>query len=68
MTGQNCQACTLHPKSWKRISRAVRLRWSNGPVEGQISRLKMLKRQMYGRANLELLKRGTRKKRGLRRH
>jgi transposase len=32
-------------------------RWSNGPVEGQIHRLKLLKRQMCGRANLDLLKR-----------
>jgi transposase len=31
-------------------------RWSNGQVEGQINRLKLLKRQMYGRANLDLLK------------
>ena len=30
---------------------------SNGPVEGHINRLKMLKRQMYGRANLDLLSR-----------
>ena len=37
------------------VRAAVRLPWSNGPVEGQISRLKMLKRQMYGRANLDLL-------------
>ena len=28
---------------------------SNGPVEGLINRLKMMKRQMYGRAGLELL-------------
>ena len=28
---------------------------SNGPVEGWINRLKMVKRQMYGRAGLELL-------------
>jgi ethanolamine ammonia-lyase large subunit len=30
--------------------------WSNGQTEGQINRLKTLKRQMYGRANIELLK------------
>jgi transposase len=30
--------------------------WSNGPVEGQINRLKMLKRQMYGRAKFDLLR------------
>ena len=29
--------------------------WSNGIVEGQVNRLKVLKRQMYGRANLDLL-------------
>ena len=28
---------------------------SNGPVEGLNNKLKMLKRQMYGKANLELL-------------
>lgn len=30
--------------------------WSNGQVEGQIHRLKLVKRQMYGRANFDLLK------------
>ena len=30
--------------------------WSNGQVEGQITRLKLLKRQMYGRAKLDLLR------------
>jgi len=29
----------------------------NGPTEGHINRLKMLKRQMYGRAGLVLLRR-----------
>jgi transposase len=29
--------------------------WSNGQTEGQINRLKVLKRQMYGRAKLDLL-------------
>lgn len=32
------------------------LPWSTGPVEGQINRLKMLKRQMYGRAGIALLR------------
>ena len=31
-------------------------RWSNGQTEGQVNRLKMVKRQMYGRANLDLLR------------
>ena len=35
----------------------VTLPWSNGQTEGQINRLKMLKRQMYGRAGMELLSR-----------
>ena len=30
--------------------------WSTSPVEGQINRLKMLKRSMYGRANHDLLR------------
>lgn len=30
--------------------------WSNGPVEGQVNRLKLMKRQMYGRANFDLLR------------
>src|SRR6266699_3952355 len=31
--------------------------WSNGPVEGQVNRLKLIKRSMYGQADLDLLKR-----------
>jgi len=30
--------------------------WSNGPVEGQIHRLKLIKRSMYGRAKFDLLR------------
>ena len=30
--------------------------WSNGQTEGHINKLKMIKRQMYGRANLDLLR------------
>ena len=29
--------------------------WSNGQTEGQINKLKMVKRQMYGRAKVDLL-------------
>ena len=39
------------------IKAGITLRWSNGPVEGQINRWKMLKRQMFGRARLDLLSR-----------
>ena len=38
------------------VELAVSEPWSNGPVEGQLNRLKMLKRQMYGRAGIELLR------------
>jgi transposase len=38
------------------IEAAVTEPWSNGPVEGHINRLKTLKRQMYGRAGVELLR------------
>jgi transposase len=30
--------------------------WSNGPVEGRVNRLKLIKRSMYGRAGFALLK------------
>jgi transposase len=30
--------------------------WSNGQTEGQITKLKLVKRQMYGRADLDLLR------------
>jgi transposase len=32
--------------------------WSNGQTEGQITKLKLVKRQMYGRAKLDLLRAG----------
>ncbi|WP_258141404.1 ISL3 family transposase [Escherichia coli] len=38
------------------ICEAISSRWSNGVVEGHVNRLKMLKRQMYGRAGFELLR------------
>ncbi|MEL6138211.1 MAG: transposase, partial [Cyanobacteria bacterium J06628_6] len=37
------------------VKAGVTLDVSNGPVEGQNNRLKMLKRQMFGRAGLDLL-------------
>jgi transposase len=39
------------------VKAGVTLPWSSGPVEGQITRLKRLKRQMFGRASLTLLER-----------
>ncbi len=42
-------------EDYRAVKAAVTMSWSNGPVEGQINRLKMLKRQMYGRAKIDLL-------------
>ncbi len=39
------------------ILAGLTLTWSNGPVEGQVNRLKLIKRSMYGQADLGLLKR-----------
>lgn len=38
------------------VEAALSYEWSNGQSEGQINRLKYLKRQMYGRASFSLLK------------
>ena len=38
------------------VRNAVATSWSNGPVEGHVHRLKMIKRTMYGRANFDLLR------------
>ncbi len=38
------------------IKAALTLPWSTGPVEGRINKLKLVKRQMYGRANFDLLR------------
>lgn len=37
------------------VHAAVTEHWSNGQTEGQITRLKLVKRQMYGRGKLDLL-------------
>lgn len=39
------------------VRAALTTPWSNGQTEGQITKLKLLKRQMYGRANFDLLRR-----------
>ena len=39
------------------VTNGLTLRWSSGVVEGHVNRIKMLKRQMYGRANPDLLRR-----------
>ena len=38
------------------VRAALMLPWSSGQVEGQVNRLKLVKRQSYGRAKLDLLR------------
>lgn len=38
------------------VTAGLTLHWNSGPVEGHVNRIKMLKRQMYGRANPDLLR------------
>jgi transposase len=38
------------------VAAALEYPWSKGPVEGQVNRLKTIKRQRYGRANFDLLR------------
>jgi transposase len=39
------------------IGAALATPWSNGQTEGQVNRLKLIKRQMFGHASFELLRR-----------
>ncbi|MCL4732909.1 ISL3 family transposase [Patescibacteria group bacterium] len=43
-------------KDYDAIRAALELEWSNGQVEGQVNRLKVIKRDMYGRAKFDLLR------------
>ena len=38
------------------VVNGLTLAHNSGPVEGHVNRIKMLKRQMFGRANLDLLR------------
>jgi transposase len=38
------------------VTAGLTLHWSSGPVEGHVNRIKMLKRQMFGRAKHDLLR------------
>ncbi len=38
------------------VAAALTKPWSNGQTEGQITKLKLVRRQMYGRGNLDLLR------------
>ncbi|MFF5210551.1 transposase [Streptosporangium sp. NPDC000396] len=38
------------------VTAGLTLPWNSGPVEGHVNRVKMLKRQMFGRASFPLLR------------
>ena len=42
-------------KDREAVQAAISSAWSNGQTEGQICKLKLVKRQMYGRGNIDLL-------------
>jgi|TARA_B100002051_G_scaffold263306_1_gene286885 transposase len=48
-------ARTLH-RDINAVRNAIELPWNNGQAEGQVNRLKTLKRAMYGRTGPELLR------------
>ena len=43
-------------RDYAAVAAALRLEWSQGQTEGQVHRLKLVKRQMYGRAKFDLLR------------
>jgi transposase len=62
---QPCQASTsvelrnfvaVLQRDYAAVKAALTLPWSNGPVEGHINRLKLIKRSGYGRMQLDLLR------------
>jgi transposase len=48
--------CNGVRRDFDAVIAGMSLEWSNGPVEGQVNRLKLVKRQMYGRAGFALLR------------
>ena len=45
-----------HPQRPQRRRRRADLALSSSPVEGNVNRIKMIERQMYGRAGFRLLR------------
>lgn len=43
-------------RDWLAVHAGFTVHWSSGPVEGNINRLKLIKRQMFGRAKFDLLR------------
>ena len=43
-------------RDYAAVKAALTYQWSNGQVEGQVNRLKLIKRMMYGRGKIDLLR------------
>lgn len=43
-------------QDWAAVTAGLTLPWNNGPTEGTVNKIKMLKRTMFGRAKLDLLR------------
>ncbi|GCD32355.1 ISL3 family transposase [Streptomyces chrestomyceticus JCM 4735] len=43
-------------KDWDAVLQGLTTHWNSGPVEGRVNHIKMIKRQMFGRAKLPLLR------------
>jgi transposase len=43
-------------EDYEAVKNALTYKWSNGQLEGQVNRLKLIKREMYGRAKFDLLR------------
>jgi hypothetical protein len=43
-------------RDWAAVTAGLTVPYSSGPVEGHVNRIKMIKRQMYGRAKPDLLR------------
>ena len=44
-------------RDFRSVSAGLSMAWSNAQTEGQVTKLKLIKRQRYGRAGFELLRR-----------
>lgn len=44
-------------KDFSAVCNAIKYKWTNGLVEGEVNRLKNKKREMYGRGSFQLLRR-----------
>jgi len=52
-----CRFAGSPQSDYQAVKNALVYAWSNGQVEGQVNRLKLIKRTMYGRAGFDLLRR-----------